>query len=534
MVVTNNPWASKAAQRLLDKGGNAIDAAIAAAFVLGLTEPQSSGIGGGGYALTYHATNKQLTAYDGRESAPHSATPGLFLDENGQLIPFKKTMLSPESIGVPGEIALLYKLHQKDGRLPWNTTIQPAIELATQGFPMSPRLHHLLTEDQSILIKDPIIKHIYFNKNRQVKSCNTLIKNPEYAKTLASIVKNPREFYTGKIAKDIIKKINHTAHKTLYRATDFSRYQPIIGNALCHKYRAYMLCSTPFSSGGVSLLELMSLYAAAYAETNTQNPTWMYYFLEASKLAYADRNQYIADPTFIKVPFQGLLAEDYLQSRSQLIQKNKAMRTPVKAGTPKEIRAQYAPDIYSTTYGTTSLAIVDKDDNAISMTLSIEHQFGSHIFVHGFFLNNELTDFSPLPTNNQGLAVANRVEAFKRPRSAIAPAFVFDPTGKLFAISGSPGGAQIICYIAKNLIQILDFNQNAKDSCASGNLCSLNTNPEVEVNSNLIKYIPKLTRTGERILLSRLLSGVVVIKRSNNNAWEGAADPRREGMSIGH
>lgn len=531
MVVTNNPWASKAAIAILKQGGNAIDAAIAAAFVLGLVEPSASGIGGGGFALTYENSKKQLIAYDGRETAPKSATPDLFMDTKKQLMKVDNAMLSYKSVGVPSEVALLFKMHRQQGKLMWAEVVQPAIELADKGFPMSPRLHDLLSIDRDILIQDPTVKHLYFSTDGNVKAVNTLIKNPAYARSLNIIAKNPREFYTGQIAQDIVTKINQTAGHDVYAMSDLRQYTPHEDHALCSDYRAYTLCSIPFASGGVTLLELMKIYAFNYSDKIYTNANWMYHFLEASKLAYADRNQYIADPQFTQQPLQGLLANKYLKQRSKLVT-GKALVTPVAPGVPEGIHARFSPDTSPKAHGTTSLAIVDKIGNAISMTLTIEHQFGSHLFVDGFFLNNELTDFSFSALDKDGKPIANRVEPLKRPRSAIAPVMVFDKKGTLIAISGSPGGSPIICYVAKNLIQMLDFNRNPGESSASGNLCSVNDTSDIETGSDLVSYMPALNSTGEQATSSVLLSGAVNIKRAAQGGWYGAADPRREGEAM--
>ena len=532
MVVTNNPWASRAASHILKQGGNAVDAAVAAAFVLGLTEPSSSGLGGGGFALTYDQAKKKLKAYDGREIAPKSATPDLFINAKGQLMRFEDAMLSFKSVGVPAEVALLYKMQRQQGALKWKQVVGPAISLANNGFPMSPRLYGLLNMDRDILVKDPDIKVIYFTAAGHVKPINTMISNHAYAKTLSIIKSNPRQFYTGKIARDIVAKINQTAGYPIYTMADLSHYSPIEANAICTDYRADKICSTSFASGGVTLLELMSIYANNSSEKNYVNAIWMYHFLEAAKLAYADRNQYIADPDFVQQPLDGLLTKKYLLERSKLVTR-KPLITPVSAGIPAGIQSKYAPDISLQGHGTTSIAIVDSHGNAVSMTLTIEHQFGSHLFVDGFFLNNELTDFSLSATDRYGKAVANRVESLTRPRSAIAPAMVFNQRGELIAISGSPGGSPIICYVAKNLIQMLDFNMNPADASASGNLCAQNDTPVIEEGSDLVGYLQALNHRGESVTQSVLLSGAVNITRARQGGWYGAADPRREGKAIG-
>jgi len=533
MVVTNNPWASKAANEILSKGGNATDAAIAAGFVLGLTEPQSSGIGGGGYVLSYH--DKKLKAYDGREVAPKSATPDWFTDQDGKPMGFEEAMLSAKSIGVPAEVALFYKMHQDNGKLSWDKLLQPAIKLAKNGFPMSPRLYGLLVSDQSILTANPAITAVYFNKDGSIKNIGETVKNPDYAVTLQTIAKDPQEFYKGKIAKDIVKAINNFAGKDLYSEKDLKDYKVLTYDPICGNYRSkYKICSVPpSSSGGTTVLELMQIYANNYSGTDPQDINWAYNFFEASKLAYADRNQYLADPDFVKQPVKGLLDPKYILNRSKLIGES-AMPTPVTAGIPDGIDKKYAPDTSPKPHGTTSVAIVDKNGDAISMTVTVEHQFGSHLFVDGFFLNNELTDFSFNPATDNGQPIANRVEAGKRPRSSIAPTMVFDQKGKLYALTGSPGGSQIICYVAKNLISMLDMNQNPLDAVSSPNLCAVNTKPMIESgNAWLNQQIPQLQVMGESIVQSDMVSGETNILKTKNG-WSAAADPRREGIAIGN
>lgn len=533
MVVTNNPWASKAANQILSAGGNATDASIAAALVLSLTEPQSSGIGGGGYALSYY--KGKLKAYDGREVAPHSANPALFLGDNGKPIPFRTAWLSPKSAGVPGEIAMLYKLHKDSGKLEWSKLCQPAIDLATNGFPMSPILFQELNEEKTVLENNPAVRSVYFNLDGNVKPIGQTVKNPAFAKTLTAIANDPKEFYKGQIAQDIVDTVNKSAGSEIYNLKDLKGYKALSKDALCSKYRdKYTICSVPPStSGGVTSQELMHLYANQYKGTNVNDPQWVYTFIEASKLAYADRNQYLADPDFVKQPVKGLLDPDYLANRSKLIGES-ALVTPVAAGVPKGIDTRYAPDVAPKPHGTTSLSIVDKDGNAISMTVTVESPFGNHLFVDGFFLNNELTDFSFESVTASGKPIANRVEAGKRPRSSISPSIVFDENDKLYAIAGSPGGSFIICTVARNLILMLDMKQNPYAAAAYPNVCAINNDPIVEHDNPIAdKFTPYLESKGENVVRKKVFSGEANIIRVNGE-WVGGSDPRREGIAIGN
>jgi gamma-glutamyltranspeptidase/glutathione hydrolase len=530
MVVTNNPWASKAAQTILDEDGNAIDAAIAAGFVLGLTEPQSSGIGGGGYALTY--MNHKMLAYDGREVAPRTANPNWFLDKDGEPLDFDVAYKTALAIGVPGEVAMFKEMHQRQGKLAWDKILQPAIDLATNGFPMSPRLYGLLQSEKKSLPNLAGAKELYYMSNNEPKPVGTIIKNPAYAKSLKRIANNPDDFYHGQLARDIIQAINKKAGTQLYKADDLANYKVLTYSPVCSWYRnKYKICSVPpSSSGGVTLEELLLIYANVSKVDDVKNPDWEYYFLEASKLAFADRNQYLADPDFVKQPIKGLLDKSYVSSRSKLIT-NTALATPVTPGVPDGIDKIYAPDISPKKPGTTSLAIVDSDGNAVSMTVTIENQFGSHTFVDGFLLNNQLTDFSFEPSKD-GKPIANRVQPGKRPRSSIAPTLVFDRENHLTALAGSPGGSQIICYVAKSLILMLDMEQDPLEAGSYGNLCATNNTPVFESGTDLVKLIPEMNKRGDTIKQQDLVSGEVNIMRTDDG-WVGAADPRREGVAIG-
>ncbi|MBA2650519.1 MAG: gamma-glutamyltransferase family protein [Legionella sp.] len=532
MVVTNNPYASETALSILKKGGNAVDAAIAAAFVLGLTEPQSSGIGGGGYALSYHHASQGLTVYNGREQAPHSTKPQLFLNNNKQPLPLVKAMLSPKSIGVPGEVALLYTLHKEEGRMPWKQLVMPAIHLAKNGFSMSPRLYGMLKEEKDILIKNPDIQAVYFDKD-EVRPIGSPIKNSKYAQSLRKIAADPQSFYTGKLASDIIDTINQRAGKPLFSMEDFSRYKVRIEKPLCAPFRSYTLCTTGGESGGLTLLELLGVYEQNYEGKSSKKTEWIYHFLEASKLAYADRNLYNADPTFTAEVHEHILTPQYIKKRA--IQVNTlALKTPVKAGLLKNFKISKGSDESVKAPGTTSLTIVDSEGNAISTTITIEQKFGSHLFVDGFFLNNQLTDFSFKAVDAQGNLIANRPQAYKRPRSAISPTLVFDKKHQLIALTGSPGGGNIICYVAKSLIFMLDFNKNPKESAAAGNLCSDNVQTIIEKNSSLSPAISALKQKGESIKSVEMVSGTTNIKAGPKKGWYGAADPRRAGVALGN
>lgn len=536
MAVANHSLATKAAQSILNQGGTAADAAIAASFVLGLVEPSSSGIGGGGYALSYNAKTKKVLAYDGREVSPKSATANWFLSESGTPMQFKAAMLSAKSVGVPGEVALLYKLHVDQGKLAWARLLQPAIDLANNGFPMGRRLHALLKMDHDGgILNDPDIQEVYF-KEGKLRDVNTRVINRAYAATLKQIAKNPRDFYHGKIANDIVRSINAVAGKKLYTAADLQEYKVERHNGLCAWYRNnYQVCTVPPSSGGgVTLLELLKIYANNYKGTDLGDLDWVYNFAQASKLAFADRNQYLADPKFVKQPIYGLLDDNYIKLRGKLVS-DEALETPVRAGIPQGIEKKYAPDLEPKVHGTSSVVVADKYGNAITMTISLEHQFGSRIFVDGFFLNGELADFAFVPNSKSGMPIANRVEAQKRPRSSMTPTIVFDKSKNMSLVTGSTGGSDIICYVAKYIIQALDFKLNIAEAIASPNLCAINGPLMLEAHTSLMSYKHKLASRGEVIGADYLeVSGGTSIARAESGGWFGASDPRKEGLALGN
>lgn len=532
MVVTNNPWASQVADQILLQGGNAMDAAIAAGFVLGLTEPQSSGLGGGGYAISLY--NGQLTAYDGREVAPHSATPDMFVEADGQPMTFDAARFSAKAIGVPSEIALFRRIYQDSGQLPWAQLVEPAIRLAEQGFPMSMRLYNQLAVRWHTLAKNPAVASVYSGLDGQVKPVGSLIVNLDYAQTLKTIAVNPDDFYEGALAKSLIQEINRFANKEIYIESDLSGYQVLVYKPICVQYRKlYTVCSVPPSSGGgVTMLELLQIYSDGYLSRKVSDPRWAFRFLQASKLAFADRNRYLADPKYVPQPVAGLLDSSYIGMRSSLIT-DRAIPTPVRPGIPSGADLVYASDQSFNSHGTTSLSIVDADGGAISMTLSVEHDFGTHFFFGGFFLNNQLTDFSFAPKSENGKLIANRVEAGKRPRSSIAPTMVFNRKGDLHAVVGSPGGGYIICYVAKNLIQMLDMKQNVLQAASSPNLCATDSSVTIEIGESWLSHqIPYLEYLGEKVSVREMVSGEVNILRTKDG-WNGSADPRREGVAIG-
>lgn len=532
MVVTNNEWSTEAALQVLKEGGNATDAAITAAFVLGLTEPQSSGIGGGGYAISYH--DKKIITYDGREVAPSTATPEWFLDDKKQPMDYDVARISAKAAGVPGEIAMLYKMHQDKGKLPWARLVQPAITLAENGFPMRPRLYAYLKDDDKDLSLSSDVRSVYYDSDGQIKPPGTIIKNPEYAKTLTIVAKDPMEFYNGDIANDIVDAVNKKAKEKLFAKKDLKNYQVVVSNTICTDYRGkYTICSVPPStSGGVTVFEILGIYSKNYSGNNYNDPKWIYNFLEASKIAYADRNQYLADPAFVKQPVQGVLSDNYITQRSKLVS-TKALATPVTPGVPDGIDWKYAPDNAPKPHGTTSIAIVDKDGNAVSMTVTVEDTFGSHLFVDGFFMNNEMTDFSFAPTGPTGKPIANRVEAGKRPRSSIAPSMVFtNKDSQLYAVAGAPGGSFIICLVAKSLIQMLDMGMSPVQATSSPNLCAVNDTPVIESLTGKQKSV--LKSMNEKIIIQpKIWSGETNILRTKDG-WLGGNDPRVDGKAEGY
>jgi gamma-glutamyltranspeptidase/glutathione hydrolase len=533
MVATANPYASEAGFNILNKGGSAIDAAIAIQLVLTLVEPQSSGIGGGAFILHWDKSKKSLTTFDGRETAPQNATDELFLDENGKAISWIKAVVGGRSVGVPGVLAALKEAHGQYGKLAWSELFVDAIKLAEHGFIVSPRLEKLVAMKFNPGISQlPEIKKYFFPNNIAIKAGDRL-KNKKLANVYRSIAKEGiAPFYEGWIAKKIVDSVqNSDIAPGKLTLKDMASYQPKQRAAVCGAYRIYSVCGmAPPSSGGVAVIQILGqLESYNLAETEFNNVETVHLFTQSSRLAFADRNRYIADNDFVEVPVEGLIAPKYLAMRAKLINVNQDMGK-AEAGQPEGALAQADDRAYELP-STSHISIVDKEGNAISMTTSVEMAFGSAVMVEGFILNNQLTDFSLAP-KVKGKLVANRLEPMKRPRSSMAPTMVFNSDNTLKLVVGSPGGSRIINYVAKTIIGVLDLKLDPQSAINLPNVTNRNNVTTLEKDTKVTALKSGLEAKGHRVIVRDLNSGVHAIEVTEAGLI-GGADPRREGKVLG-
>jgi gamma-glutamyltranspeptidase/glutathione hydrolase len=552
MAAAANPLAAEAGREMLRRGGSAIDAAIAMQAVLTLVEPQSSGIGGG--ALIVLWDGQSVRAYDGRETAPAGATEKLFLQADGQPMPFTQAQIGGRSVGTPGVLRALELAHRKHGRLPWAQLFEPAIELADQGFVISPRLHRLIAADSSIKRSAEMTAY-FLNADGSPKASGTLLKNPPLAAALQRIAKEgPDALYKGPIAQEIVAKVQGHANPGSLSLSDLVNYSAKERAPLCTDYKRWQVCGMPPpSSGGIAMAQILGTLQAL----ETSDKRWalapmqpvkastaagleptaeaVHLISEVERLAYADRAQYVADSDFVPVPVKGLIDPAYLASRAALVGEH-SMDT-AKPGTPPGIQVAYAPDRSPLRISTSQVVAVDDQGGAVSMTTTIESAFGSHVMVQGFLLNNEMTDFSFIPEEN-GQKVANRVEPGKRPRSSMAPTLIFDrQSGEFVASLGSPGGSQIIEYVAKTTVGLLDWNLDTQAAINLPNFGSRNGPTELESGQFSPALIQALKDKGHRVNEIDMTSGtqaIVRVKDAQGKAsLAGGADPRREGETLG-
>mgnify|MGYP000276408623 FL=1 len=533
MVSAANPYAVKAGYRVLRAGGSAIDAAIAVQMVLTLVEPQSSGIGGGAFILHWDAKEKTITSWDGRETAPSSADGDLFLDDNGKLMGWWDALAGGRSVGTPGVIAVLSKAHNAQGKLPWASLFKDAIELSEKGFIVSSRLHQLIAKKTNPSLGHYAEAKEYFFPNGEPLQTGVLHKNQKLASTLKLIAQNgPKAFYQGEIARDIINAVQGAKDNPgLLTKADLKAYEAIERAAVCSPYHQYTICGMgPPTSGGLTLIQILSLLEPFKLNNyKPMAPDAIHLFSQASRLAYADRDLYIADSDFLKVPISGLLNPDYLKRRSLLIKSNTDMGKAKAGSIPPAVSFSEGNTLSQPS--TSHISIVDSEGNAISMTSSIEMAFGSTLMVRGFLLNNQLTDFSFSKEIN-GKPVANRVEANKRPRSSMAPTMVFNENHRLMMVIGSPGGSRIINYVAKTVIGVLDWGLNIQQAIDLPNISNRNGNTDLELGTQINKLKKGLEKKGHTVKVRELNSGLhgIVITA---DGLQGGADSRREGIILG-
>lgn len=518
--------------RVLRDGGSAVDAAVAVQAVLGLVEPQSSGLGGGAFMMVYDAATREITSYDGRETAPAAATPELFY-ENGQPLDFGAAMLSGRSTGAPGAVAMLAMAQKAHGRLPWSALFGDAERLARDGFVISPRLAGMIAANRGS--GRTRWADAYFTRPDGTRyAAGDTLKNPDYARTVAELAaQGPDVFYHGRIAREIAAAVAEEPRPGTLTAGDIAAYQPIERGALCRPYRVYVVCVPPPPSSGVAVLQLLAM--AERTPDIEQGPesvaAWTA-FAQLQRLMYADRDRYIGDPAFVGVPVQGLLDQTYTAARAAEAPGLTGAALPGRP--PGGVLA--GPDATREPAGTSHLVIVDAEGNAVSMTTTVESIFGSGRMAAGFFLNNQLTDFSFSPTRTDGGPAANAVAAGKRPRSSMSPIIVLDQQGRLVGAFGSPGGPSILAYNAKALIAVLDWGLPVAEAFALPNLVARGD----AFGADTDRFSPAL-RDGlaaEGIVLrpnasenSGLHGGIWRQGADGRWGWDGAADDRREGVA---
>jgi gamma-glutamyltranspeptidase / glutathione hydrolase len=547
-VAAANPLATDAGFQILDAGGTAVDAAIAVQMVLTLVEPQSSGIGGGTFLL--HWDGSEVAALDGRERAPAGAGEDHFLGPDGNPIPFGDAVRSGLSVGVPGTIAMLKVAHDRFGRLPWAELFTPAITLASEGFAISPRLHELLQADQS-LRDDDIARALYYDASGNAHPVGYTLRNPALAEVLRRVAaEGPDAFYRGAVAGNIVERIrNHPVRPGPMTVEDLAAYpdQDFRKESICTDWREYRLCGfPPPSSGHLAVLQTLGIMEAlgpspAGLVDGVPSPEWMHRYLEAAKLAFADRDRFVGDPAFVEPPagsWESLLEPEYLRQRAALVgERSMGSADP---GDPGSVRTAFGLHPQQPTSGTSHVSIVDSEGNAVAMTTTIESGFGSRIMADGgtglaggFHLNNELTDFSLAPRDADGNPIANRVQPGKRPRSSMTPTLVFRrDTGELVASVGSPGGAAIIHYVAKALVGMLDWGLNAQEAIDLPNFGNYNGPSVLETGRFPSATLEALRALGHEVRESELTSGLQAIQRTPTGLF-GGADPRREGVVMG-
>ncbi len=552
MVATANVHASEAAAEMLRKGGSATDAAIAAQLVLTLTEPQSSGIGGGLFSLHLDGTSGEITSFDGRETAPGVATERLFLNDDGKPMAWLDAALGGRPVGVPGVIAALHLQHQKFGKLAWAELFEPAIRLSVNGFEASPRLAAAIAEAEE-LEEDEAAKTLYYlpddagAKAGEPVPAGYVIRNPAYARTLQLIAEQgPAGFYTGEVAAAIVAAVTgHELNPGLMTLDDLAAYKAVERPAVCGAYRVWQVCGMgPPSSGGLATVMILGLLEPySMAELDPNGAMAAHLFAQAGRLAFADRNRYIADMDFVDVPVAGLIDRGYLRSRARLINPLKDMGEAAPGTPPDATVEQKAAGASLAEFGTSHLAIVDAAGNAVSMTMSVERAFGARITAAGFVLNNQLTDFSFVPSYG-GNKVANRPQGGKRPRSSMSPSIVLNADGSLFAAVGSPGGSRIIGFTARAIMGLTDWGLNMQRAVSLPHVINRNTGateientvpPASGLDGELRQFgklAAPLADMGHEVEVKELTSGLQGIRRLPDGTLDGGADPRREGVVI--
>ncbi|WP_176787717.1 gamma-glutamyltransferase [Roseospirillum parvum] len=524
--------AAEAALEMLAAGGSAVDATIAAAMVLTLVEPQSSGLGGGAFLLHWDAASQSLSAWDGRETAPAAATPKRFLGPDGDPLPFPEAMVGGLSVGVPGQLAMLEALHRESGRLPWADLFAPAIHLAENGFEVSPRLAAMIAGDRH-LASQPRARRYFFQRGADgtliPHPAGSVLTNRDLATTFRLIARHgAKAFYEGEIATSMVATVAEAARPGDLSLVDLATYKPKRRDPLCRGYRTVMVCTMPPpTSGGVATLQMLGILS--HFDVPAMRPDSVlaaHLLVEAGHLAFADRNRYLGDPEFVEVPVETLLDSGYLETRAARIRLNRSLGRaapgelaalpPRGAGLDRELPS------------TSHLSIVDQAGNVVSMTASVETAFGSRLMTRGFLLNNQLTDFSFRPTDAAGRPLANAVAGGKRPRSSMAPTIVLGPDRQPMMVLGSPGGSRIIAYVAQTLVGLIDWRLDAQAAVALPHVAGRNRDL-AEIEDERLRR--PLEAIGHRVERVEMTSGLNILLR-DETGWHGAADPRREGVVL--
>ncbi|MFD2179175.1 gamma-glutamyltransferase [Veronia pacifica] len=532
MVSAANPYASRAGAAILDAGGNAIDAMVTVQTVLGLVEPQSSGIGGGALLVYWDNKANRLTTFDGRETAPLAATPRLFQLDDGNKMRFYDAVVGGRSVGVPGTLKLLHDTHKKYGKLSWEQVLEPAISLAEKGFIVSPRLAKLVAGDAEKLKRFESTAAYFFDTDGAPLKAGDMKKNPDYAQTLKLVSENIDHFYQGKIADDIVKTVQQApGNPGVLSKEDMSIYRVKEREPVCSAYHSYQVCGMgPPTSGGITVGQILGMLSHYPLSSMGKDAVQSWRLIgDASRLAFSDRGRYVADSDFVPVPVEGLLAPEYLKQRASLLEGENALSS-VSPGEPAFSHAiRLADDDALELPSTSHFSIVDPDGNLVSITTTIENGFGSRLMVRGFLLNNELTDFS-FSSHKNGVPIANRVEPGKRPRSSMSPTIVMHE-GKPYLAIGSPGGSRIIGYVAKTLIAHLDWGLGIQQAIELPHLVNRFGTYDLEKGSTAESFKAPLEALGFKVNIRDLTSGIHAIL-IEKNGLRGGADPRREGIVL--
>lgn len=536
MVVAANPLAAEAGLAVLRDGGSAADALVVVQTVLGLVEPQSSGLGGGGFLVWYDGATGKLTTIDGRETAPLAAMPDLFLGADGKPLAFFEAVVGGRSVGTPGVVRLMEKIHGSHGKMSWAALFEPAVKLAEEGFAVSPRLAALIAEDAERLGSQPSTRAYFFDASGAPLAAGTRLANPDYADTLRLIGREgPDGFYAGPVAEAIVAAVaSHPTNPGMLALDDLATYEARERPAVCAPYRGFDVCGMgPPSSGALAIGQILGMLSGFDLGTlGPSDPQSWRLFGDATRLAFADRGRYVADADFVDIP-EGLLDPDYLAARAELLKRETALPADLAGpGEPPWDKAElridgFGPDVPATTH----FVIVDAAGNVASMTSSVENGFGARLMAAGFLLNNQLTDFSFAPEEN-GAVVANRVEPGKRPRSSMSPTIVMKGGKPAFAL-GSPGGSTIIPYVARTLMALIDWRMDMQEAISLPHLANRFGRYEVEAGTTAEALADDLSALGYDVRATAMNSGLHGVAFLDDGTLEGGADPRREGVAVG-